>query len=66
LNGDTKEFLDISVTTSKHVSVCLPLSNKTILGKRNGVQYQGHAFASNVVGDTGPWGDDHLSITKTK
>jgi hypothetical protein len=26
LNADTKEFLDISVTTSKHVSVFLPLS----------------------------------------
>jgi hypothetical protein len=35
--------------------------DKTILGKCNGVQYQAHAFASNVVGDTGPWGDDHLS-----
>ena len=44
------------------------LSNvdNTILGKFNGVQYQAHAFASNVVGDTRPWGEDHLSSTKTK
>jgi hypothetical protein len=36
------------------------LSNvdKTIIGKFNAVQYQAHAFASNVVGETRPWGDD--------
>jgi hypothetical protein len=32
----------------------------------NGVQYQPHAFASNVVGNTRPWDEDHLSGTKTK
>jgi len=44
------------------------LSNvdKTILGQFNGVQYQAHAFASNVVGDKRPWGEDHLSSDKTK
>jgi hypothetical protein len=48
--------------------VLLFLSNvdKTILGKFNGVQYQAHAFASNVVEDTRPWDEDHLSGTKTK
>ena len=44
------------------------LSNvdKTILGKFNGVQYQAHAFVSNVVGDTRPWGEDYLSSNKTR
>ena len=37
-----------------------------ILCKFNGVQYQAHAFASNVVGNTRPWDEDHLSGTKTK
>jgi hypothetical protein len=40
--------------------------DKIILGKFNGVQYQAHAFASNVVGNTRPWDEDHLSGTKTK
>jgi len=40
--------------------------DKTILGKFNGVQYQAHDFASQVVGNTRPWGEDHLSSTKTK
>ena len=44
------------------------LSNvdKTILGKFNEVQYQAHDFASNVVGDTRPWVEDHLSSTNKK
>ena len=44
------------------------LSNvdKTIIGKFNAVQYQAHAFASNVVGETRPWDDDHLRSNKTK
>ena len=44
------------------------LSNvdKTIIGKFNAVQYQAHAFASNVVGETRPWGEDHLCSNKTK
>ena len=41
-------------------------TDTTILGKFNGVQYQAHDFASNVVGDTRPWGEDHLSSTNKK
>jgi hypothetical protein len=44
------------------------LSNvdKTIIGKFNAVRYQANAFASNVVGETRPWGEDYLSSNKTK
>lgn len=46
----------------------LLLSNvdKTILGKFNGVQYQAHAFDSNVFGDTRRWGEEHLSSNISK
>ena len=65
---DSGRVLDFNgIRKGTYVDV-LFLSNvdKIILSKFNGVQYQAHAFASNVVGDTRPWDEDHLSGTKTK
>ena len=64
-SGTVLDFNGIRKGTDVDV---LFLSNveKIILSKFNGVQYQAHAFASNVVGNTRPWDEDHLSSTNTK
>jgi hypothetical protein len=64
-SGIVLDFYGIRKGTDVDILFLYNVDN-TILGKYNGVQYQAHAFASNVVGDTRPWGEDHLSSNVTK
>jgi hypothetical protein len=64
-SGIVLDFYGIRKGTDVDILFLYNVDN-TILGKHNGVQYQAHAFASNVVGDTRPWGEDHLSSNVTK
>jgi hypothetical protein len=64
-SGIVLDFYGIRKETYVDILFLYNVDN-TILGKYNGVQYQAHAFASNVVGDTRPWGEDHLSSNVTK
>jgi hypothetical protein len=60
-SGIVLDFYGIRKGTDVDVLFLSNVDN-IILGKFNGVQ----CHASNVVGDTRPWGEDHLSSTKTK
>jgi hypothetical protein len=52
-SGIVLDFYGIRKGTDVDILFLYNVDN-TILGKYNGVQYQAHAFASNVVGDTRP------------
>ena len=64
-SGIVLDFYGIRKGTDVDILFLYNVDN-TIIGKYNGVQYEAHAFASNVVGDTRPWGEDHLSSNVTK
>ena len=64
-SGIVLDFYGIRKGTDVDILFLYNVDN-TIIGNYNGVQYEAHAFASNVVGDTRPWGEDHLSSNVTK
>jgi hypothetical protein len=64
-SGIVLDFYGIRKGTDVDILFLYNVDN-TIIGTYNGVQYEAHAFASNMVGDTRPWGEDHLSSNVTK
>lgn len=40
--------------------------NHAVIGHLNGIFYDAHEFASDVTGNTRPWGEDHLSKNVTR